>query len=188
MTNSIDGWACCVDYTAPDGYCYLESVCDGDMCVDSPGPVPTPAPTPGCSAFTCGNSVCEAYFPYDPAYDEAQPGSACCCERDCQIQCTPGSTTTFPVTTTTFPGPVPTPDNSSCYMTSSIYGEPCCADPTLPPGYCYLNSACQDGICVDEEISCYITASTYGDPCCVDASLPPGYCYMDGACQNGACV
>jgi hypothetical protein len=61
-------------------------------------------------------------------------------------------------------------------------------DPTLPPGFCYLNSVCKDGMCVDEQTSCYMTTSIYGDPCCVDANLPPGYCYQDSLYQNGVCV
>lgn len=196
MTLSVHDEPCCVDYMVADGYCYLESVCEDDICVDqntTPTPTPTPAPTPapGCGAFTCGNDLCEAYFPYDPAYDESEPGSACCCELDCWVPCSANSTTTTAATTTTTlytPTPTPTPDNSSCYITSSIYGEPCCVDPTLPFGYCYLNSVCENGMCVDQQTTCYMTTSIYGDPCCVDSNLPPGYCYAGSSCQNGVCV
>jgi hypothetical protein len=201
MTSSVYDEPCCVDYTVPYGYCYLQSLCDGDLCVEqpnptpspspSPSPTPSPSPAPGCGAFVCGNMLCEAFFPYDPVYDEAEPGSACCCEQDCQIPCSSSSTTTSAATTTLpnpTPTPSPTPGNSSCYITSSIYGEECCVDPTLPPGFCYLSSVCRDGMCVDRETTCYMTSSIYGGPCCVDSTLPPGYCYADSACQNGVCV
>jgi len=116
---------------------------------------------PGCSVFTCGDGICECYFPYNPVYDEAEPESACCCERDCGISCSGNGSTTYPATTTMPLPPVPTPTatpvNSSCYMTSSIYKEPCCVDYTLPQGYCYTGSVCQDGMCVDQQAACYMT-------------------------------
>jgi len=198
MALSAAGETCCVDYTLPIGYCYPGSVCGGDVCVEQPGPGPmptpaqTPAPAPGCSVFTCGDGICECYFPYNPVYDEAEPESACCCERDCGISCSGNGSTTYPATTTMPLPPVPTPTatpvNSSCYMTSSIYKEPCCVDHTLPQGYCYTGSVCQDGMCVDQQAACYMTTSVYGQPCCVDAGIPPGYCYQGSSCQSGVCV
>ena len=198
MTSSALGEPCCFDYTVPLGYCYLQNVCDGDLCVDEPNPIPsttttlTPSPPLGCGAFICGNNICDASYPYDPAYDEAESGSACCCEQDCGIPCSSGPTSTSAATTTTLPVPTPTPtpapDNSSCNIISSIYGEPCCVDSSLSSGYCYLNSVCQDGLCVDQPTTSYVTSSIYGGPCCVDASLPPGYCYADSKSQNGVCA
>jgi hypothetical protein len=197
MTSSARGEPCCVDYTVPYRSCYLESICDGDLCVDQPNPNPSPTPNtsptpaPGCGAFICGDMVCDASMPYDPVFDEAVPSSACCCEEDCLIPCSSNSTTTTVATiisTTTIPLPTPAPDNSSCTITSSIYGEPCCMDATLSPGFCYLNSVCESGMCVDQQTTCYVTPSVYGGPCCVDATLPPGYCYSGSACQNGVCV
>ena len=194
MTSSVNGEPCCVDYTVPFGYCYLESVCDQDICVDQSNSTTTTTlpPSPGCSAFVCGDNICDASFPYDPAYDEAEPSSACCCEQDCWIPCSSNSTTSTSATTTTLPTPTPTPsptpDNSSCFISSSIYGEPCCVDSTLPPGYCYLDSVCQDGMCVDEQTTCYMTSSIWGGPCCVDSTMPPGYCYSGSSCQDGVCV
>jgi hypothetical protein len=199
MTSSAYGGPCCVDYTVPYGYCYLKSGCDGDICADQSNPTPPPTSIPasssasGCGAFICGDMICDASFPYDSMYDEAEPGSACCCEQDCRIPCSSSSTITPVVApTTTIPSPAYIPfsfqDNSSGYITSSIYGDSCCVDSTLPYGYCYANSVFQDGLCIDKEPSCYMTSSIYGGPCCTDATLPLGYCYVGSICQKGVCV
>ena len=260
MATSIYGEQCCVDYTAPPGYCYVGSVCQGDLCIDqtptpTPSPSPTPSPAQDCSAFVCGDGICDASFPYDPSIDEANPASLCCCELDCGIPCSSNVTTTSSTTSTTLsPNPTPTPSpspspapgcgplvcgnliceyvfqynssfdesdssspccceqdcgipcnpnptpspspsptpspsvNQSCSMVSSIYGEPCCVDASLPQGYCYLDSICQGDWCVDQQRACYMTTSRYGMPCCVDSSVPSGYCYLDSACWDGVCV
>ncbi len=212
MASSAYGEQCCVDYTTPSGHCYTGSVCQGDLCVDQiPSGTATtiPSPASGCSVFVCGDGICDASSPYDPSFDEANPVSSCCCERDCGITCFSNVTVTSSAPSTTLP-PSPTSTispstgcgplvcgNLVCeyvFQYNSSYDEsdpnnPCCCeqDCGIP---CNPNPSPSPTTMLSPAVnqSCSMVSSIYGGSCCVDASVPSGFCYLDSVCQNDWCV